>query len=340
MDFSSGSLFTRRGYLEPLEHHGCAGPATGWQPLHLAQAPAYLKTHSWGEFVFDFALAGAYEQLGLPYYPKLVCCVPFTPVPGPRLLAADDDGRRAVADALVQQARAQNCSGAHVLFPTAHEAQLLGELGWLRRVQPRYLWRNAGHGNFDGFLQSLNSKQRKNIRRERSRLAGHALDIRWQAAEELTAAEWPQMYELYCATYAARGQDAYLNLECLRDWGRNFPRDMLFCIAREHSAPVAMAFYFRDGDALYGRHWGASVRVDGLHFELCYYRGVDYCIEHRLQLFDAGVQGEHKLTRGFVMELAHSAHWFAQTRLRTSIAQWFEQERRTLAALLHQRSAF
>ncbi|HVT35399.1 MAG TPA: GNAT family N-acetyltransferase [Nevskiaceae bacterium] len=337
MDFERGSLFTRSSYLDPLEHCGCASPAAGWTPAHVetaaGRAPAYLKMHSWGEFVFDFALARAYEQHGLRYYPKLVCSVPFTPVPGPRLLAADHTGRRKLADALIGRARERKCSGAHVLFCTKDEADLLADAGWLTRVQPRYLWRNGGYADFETFLSTLNSKQRKNIRRERRGIVESGLDIRWQSAEELDARDWPQLFRLYASTYAMRGQDAYLNLDCLRQWGENFPRALRFCIARDRGEPVAMAFFFEEGDALYGRHWGASVQLSGLHFELCYYRGIEWCIERGLQLFDAGVQGEHKLARGFAEELAHSAHWFAHDALRAPIRAWFEQERRALAAV-------
>ena len=335
VDFPSESLFTTAAYLEPLEQPGCADAAAGWLPQHLVlpqgRAPVYLKTHSWGEFVFDFAIARAYEQHGLPYYPKLVSCVPFTPVPGPRLLAADDAGRRVLAQALMEQARAQHCSSAHVLYLPEDEAALLVPLGWLRRVQPRYLWRNAGYAEFEDFLGALNAKQRKNLRRERRLVQDSGLAIEWRTAAEVTEKEWPLLHALYASTYHARGQPPYLTPACLRQWGRNFGSRMLFCMAREQGELSAMAFFFRDGDALYGRHWGARAHYDSLHFELCYYRGIEYCIEHRLALFDAGVQGEHKLTRGFVTEAAHSAHWFAHSAFRAPVARWFEEERRVLS---------
>lgn len=330
-DFPSYGLFTGADYLEPLELSGCAAPDTGWTPAHLQldgglRAPAYLKTDSWGEFVFDFQIAQAYAQLRLRYYPKLVCAVPFTPVPGPRLLAPDADGRRRLAAALVERAQAQRCSGAHILFLPEAEARELPE-GWLRREQLRYVWRNTGASSFDGFLDALPGKQRKNIRRERRRVAESGLDICWQAAPEIAEDDWPRLYELYASTYERRGQRPYLNLDCLRMWAQRLGARLQFCVARERGRPVALAFFFEDGGSLCGRHWGADGFHDGLHFELCYYRGIERCLERGIGHFDAGVQGEHKLARGFHAERAHSAHWFIEERLRGAIADFFDRER-------------
>lgn len=343
MDTSYG-LFTSPQYLEPLESSGCASRATGWRPAHLdlggqRRLPCYEKSHSWGEFVFDFEIAQAYAARGLEYYPKLVSCVPFTPVPGPRLLAADAGGQRALAQALRDRASDGGHSGAHLLFLPPAEAALLEPLGWLRRDQLRYLWRNRGYTGFEDFLGRLSAKKRKNIRRERRLLAESGLAVHWRAGSELSDAEWPQVFELYASTYRVRGQQPYLNLACLRQWAEHFGERMQFCLAHEAGRLAAMAFFFRDGDTLYGRHWGAGAAYDALHFELCYYRGIDYCIEHRLALFDAGVQGEHKQARGFDAELSHSAHWFAAPDLHQIIGRFLARERAALAGHLQELSA-
>lgn len=335
----AAALFTSPAYLEPLEQHGCVRPQSGWTPLPLtlsdnAYAPCYLKTHSWGEFVFDFQIARAYAQRGLDYYPKLVCCVPFTPVPGPRLLAADDAGRFALADALREQARAHGASSAHVLYPSEAEAALLTTRGWLLREQPRYLWLNRGYADFDAFLAALSAKRRKNVRRERRHVASLGLQIEWRAAPALSAAEWKTVYALYASTYEIRGQAPYLNRACLQAWGERCGAAMQFCLARRDGRIEAMAFFFRDGDALYGRHWGARVDEPLLHFELCYYQGIDHAIRHHLRLFDAGVQGEHKLLRGFDPVTAHSLHWYAHEDFHAALAAHYAAERRAVAEQL------
>lgn len=328
---SSYGLFTDPLYLDALETSACIGADSGWRPLPLVldgvgRLPCYEKDHSWGEFVFDFQIAQAYARHRLAYYPKLVCCVPYTPVPGPRLLAADASGQRALAAALVEHAQQGGHSGAHILYLPEHEAALLPE-PWLRRVQPRYVWRHRGETTFEDLLDRLPSKQRKNIRRERRRVEQSGLDIQWHRADQLADDEWPRLYTLYASTYEARGQVPYLNLACLRLWAHSFGERMMFCIAREHGIALAMAFFFEDQGSLYGRHWGAARHVDGLHFELCYYQGLERCLQRGLLHFDAGVQGEHKRTRGFEPELSHSAHWFAHEGFREAIAPAFAAER-------------
>jgi predicted N-acyltransferase len=325
------TLFTDPAYIDALERSGCASPANGWTPRHLdgahGRVVCYEKNHSWGEFVFDFELARVYRQMGLRYYPKLVACAPFTPVPGPRLLAADDAGRLALARQLRDLA-ADGRSGAHVLFVDPHELSLLESDGWIARAQPRYVWRAHGAQDFDGFLATLNSKKRKNIRAERRKLG--AFDIGWCPGASLNDDEWRRAFALYANTYAQRGQEPYLNLACLRAWAAAFGERMQFCVARHGGRIVAIAFFFEDGDTLYGRHWGADAHYDALHFELCYYQGIDRCFARGLTRFDAGVQGEHKLARGFAAELAYSAHHFVHAGLREAIARAFGDERARL----------
>lgn len=328
----ASGLFTSADYLEPLAASGCVIPESGWTavPLQLsesAQAPCYLKTHSWGEFVFDFQIAQAYEQQGLAYYPKLVCCVPFTPVPGPRLLAADDRGRAALAEALLVHAGRCSASSVHVLYPAAPDRDALRGPQWLTREQMRYLWRNRDYGDFDAFVAALSSKRRKNLRRERRQVADAGFEIGWRRGDALSTAEWRRIWLLYANTYRVRGQQPYLNLDCLQQWAARLGERMQFCLAQRDDDLCAMAFFFRDGETLYGRHWGASVDEPLLHFELCYYRGIEYAISQGLQCFDAGVQGEHKLLRGFDPERAYSMHHFRHHGMQEAIARYFERER-------------
>lgn len=326
---SAGALFTTAEYLQPLEATGCAVPATGWQRLPQLPGPWYAKGHSWGEFVFDFAWAQAHERLGLPYYPKLLCAIPFTPVTGPRL------GRDAAATAAlaVEFARDHRLSGAHVLFLPDEEAAVLASGGWLRREQLRFTWSNQGYADFDGFLAAMAGKKRRNIQQERRALAAHGLTVEWRTARQVEDGEWERLHALYARTYEVRGQEAYFSAECLRSWADSFPDEMLFCLARDPAGTLcALAYFFRDRDALYGRHWGCAQDFAFLHFELCYYQGIEWCIREGLSRFDAGVQGEHKLARGFLPGRALSAHWIAHEGLRSRLGQVLERERALVAA--------
>lgn len=324
-------LFCSPEYLQALLDSGCVAADKGWKPVELAPgAPCYEKAHSWGEFVFDHAFANAYEQRGQDYYPKLVSCVPFTPVPGPRLRSA------ANAQRMLELMHERRCSSAHALFLLADEAAMLERDGWLRREQPRYVWHNADYGGFDDFTARLNSKRRKNIRHERRDLADAALRIEWRAGNTLSPAEWPRVFALYAGTYAMRGQPPYLNRDCLQRWAASFGERMQFCLAWQGDELSAMAFYFLDGDTLYGRHWGSATDLPGLHFELCVYQGIEYAIRHRLKRFDAGVQGEHKLLRGFTPELSLSMHWFAHAGFREAIADYLRRERKLVERELGQ----
>ncbi|HEY0973885.1 MAG TPA: peptidogalycan biosysnthesis protein [Solimonas sp.] len=316
---AADSLFTQPAYLEPLIDSGCVGPETGWTPL--APPGVYRKAHSWGEFVFDHAFAEAYARHGLDYYPKLTVCTPFTPVPASRVASREQAG------ALQALATEQAASGVHALFLPEQEARQLEQAGWLRREQARYVWRQRGHADFDGFLAALNHKRRKNIRHERRQIAEAGYRIEWRRAAELDAALWTRVFAHYVDTYRARGMAPYLNLDCLRRWARVFPEAFWFCLAFHGDDCVAMAWYFEDGDRLCGRHWGSDGGHALLHFELCCYQGIARAIERGLSLFDAGVQGTHKLLRGFDAERSHSAHWFAHEGFREAIGRYLQRER-------------
>jgi predicted N-acyltransferase len=336
-----GALFTGEAYLSALHDSGAASAENGWTFLNnlegLAEAPCYLKAHSWGEFVFDFEFARAYQQYGLAYYPKLVCAVPFTPVTGPRLGAHVDSAK------LLTLCEQHCASSAHVLFLPDEEADLLAAQGWLRRHDLRFVWHNRGYGDFEEFLAALASKKRKNIRAERRKVQTLNLDIRWQRAGEFSPVQWDEIYALYASTYAMRGQAPYLNQDCLMRWAKNLPEQFLFCVASQGKAMLAMAFFFCDGERLYGRHWGSLIEADSLHFELCYYRAIEYCIAQGLSLFDAGVQGDHRLLRGFEPCRTQSMHSFADARFSTAIGDFLARERAMQAqrlAIMQEKTAF
>ena len=329
-----GQLFVSTEYLAPLAEQGCISPESGW--VQQALNSAYLKTHSWGEFVFDFAWANAYAQHGLSYYPKLVLCSPFTPVPGPRLLGNTPDD-------IVALAKQQQCSSAHVLFCLDDEAAELEQAGWLRREDLRFVWRNQGYSSFDEFLACLSQKKRKNIKRERRRVAEAGVQIRWASATEIGQSQWPVIYQLYASTYAMRGQTPYLNQACMQAWAQSLTEKFQFCLAYHDDDLIAMAFFFVDGDALYGRHWGAAANYHSLHFELCYYQGIEYAIAQGLTRYDAGVQGDHKVARGFDPQTSTSMHWIAHEGFRDAIANWLQQERQAIhqqCAVIDEHSAF
>lgn len=331
MGMMPGALFLEPAYLDALRDSRSADADSGWLPqASPGPAPCWRKSHSWGEFVFDQAFAQAYERAGGRYYPKRVCALPYTPVPGPRLGTQP----ALAAAALRQQCTEGGESGAHVLFLPEAEAQavLAEDPAWLPRLDLRFVWENSGYVDFDAFLAALPGKRRKRIRAERRQVGEHGLRIDWCHGGELDAAQWQRIYALYASTYAMRGQAPYLAPECLRAWGQAFGPRMPLCLARAQGEIVAMAFYFDDGDTLYGRHWGAAADFRQLHFELCYYQGIDYAIHRRRRRFDAGVQGGHRLKRGFRAEYSRSLHWFADPGLRAAVARYLEQERAQVQA--------
>lgn len=315
----AGALFTEPRYLQAL-HVQAATERSGWQLLDDVGPITYLKSHSWGEFVFDFEFANAYQRAGLAYYPKMLCAVPFSPVTGPRLFGRTGSDLR-------QQCHAHSASGVHVLFLSAEERDVLATDGWHSRCDIRFVWQDRDYGDFDGFLAALNSKRRKNIRRERRKITESGFRIEWMQAADIPEYLWPRLYGLYASTYQMRGQQPYLDEACLRAWGQALPEQMLFCLAWDGDDQcLAMAMFFREADCLYGRHWGAAIDVDALHFELCYYQGIEFCLAQKLSHFDAGVQGGHRLLRGFEPVLSHSAHYFADERFHDLIGNFLARE--------------
>lgn len=337
----TGHPFVRHAFLESLESTGCVGGDSGWTPQHLAvrdahgtivaAVPQYLKSHSWGEFIFDMSWAQGYARAGLEYYPKLLSAIPFTPVTGPRLLVRADvetDGLRdSLAELLIESARATGASGAHVNFTTAADQAALERAGFMRRHDCRFLWRNAGYRDFDDFIDRFRADKRKKVRRERRRVAESGIVFRTMCGEQLDDALWRVVFGFSERTFLRHGNGHYLSVDFLRLVSRLLPRTIVVKIAERDGMPVAAAIFFQDADALYGRYWGSARVEDSLHFEACYYQGVDYCIEHGLRTFDPGTQGEHKIARGFEPTRTCSAHWLAHPGYSDAIARYLQRER-------------
>ncbi|TAJ51066.1 MAG: GNAT family N-acetyltransferase [Nevskiaceae bacterium] len=350
--FPAAYPFIRHDWLRALEEHGCAAPDSGWTPCHLlleddagnllAAAPLYLKAHSWGEFVFDFAWAEGAQQAGIRYYPKLLSAVPFTPSTGPRLGARDEASRAQLIAALLQLPEHSGTSSWHGLFLSATEAEACAEQGALRRHDLQFHWHNrpgGGYADFEDFLAALSHDKRKKIRQERRKLAGSGLGFDTLPGEAFGEAQWAELYALYANTYEERGQPPYLSLEFFLDYARRPGSPVRVTVARDGVRTVAMALLLQDGNRLYGRHWGAAERYDGLHFETCYYQGVQHCIREGLAVYDAGAQGEHKLARGFDPVMTHSVHSISDPRLAQAVAHALSRERLLVAARLEQLQA-
>lgn len=341
----TGQPFLRHEFLAALEDSGAACPDTGWSPAHvtlesddelLAAMPLYAKSHSMGEFVFDWGWADAYARAGLEYYPKLVSMVPFSPVTGPRLLlapnAADPEHLRAtLADAAVNLAAERGLSSVHWLFPAEDDLPLLTERGALRRDDVQYHWHNRGYAEFEDFLAGFTSKRRKAARRERRRVREQGITFRVLDGHALHEPWLDFVFQCYAMTYLERGRPPYLNRAFFRQIAQTLPDSVRVIAALEGESPIGMAFCLCDGEALYGRYWGSLKSVDCLHFETCYYQGIDLCIREGLQRFEPGTQGQFKLARGFEPTAVYSAHWIAHAGGREAIADFLRAERQAVA---------
>ncbi|MFV0276041.1 MAG: GNAT family N-acetyltransferase [Parahaliea sp.] len=332
--------FLRHHFLHGLETSGCTTGDSGWQPCHLllrdgdalvALLPLYLKSHSWGEYVFDWAWADAWRRLGQDYYPKLVSAIPFTPATGPRLRCAEGYSQAQLwptaLAALRDFAGEEALSSWHLLFPEHTTSDALRELGCPQRLAVQFHWLNQGYGSFDDFLASFASRKRKNLRRERARVAEQGISLRRLQADEISPAHWARFHHFYQITYAKRsGHGGYLSKAFFTEVAAGMGEQVMMVVAEQGGEPVAAALYFRSRDTLYGRYWGCAREFDCLHFEACYYQGIDYCIEQGLQRFDPGAQGEHKIQRGFTPVYTYSNHWIADRRLAAAVEQFTREE--------------
>lgn len=325
--------FLQYDFLALIEAHA-ATPATGWQAKHLALLeddtvrgfmPLYAKQHSFGEFVFDQSWAQAYQQQGLNYYPKLLNAIPFTPCPGPRVLG-DHQAKRLLLQQATALCKEQGYSGIHSLFVNAADKIVLNKAEFLPRHDCVYRWQNQDFSCFDDYLMALRRDKRKKIRQERRKIAASDIQIQWLCGDQIEDVLWPQLYRLYCNSYWIRGQQPYLPEAFFRQIATAMPKQFLICLASHNQQPIAAAYYYRDAQRLYGRHWGADADYHSLHFELCYYQGIDYCIANGLAEFDAGVQGQHKHARGFEATQTTSMHWIADDNFRSAIANFLQRE--------------
>lgn len=331
----TGNPFVSYDFLSILEESGCVGGRTGWTPCHLATEggvmPLYLKNHSQGEYVFDHGWAQAYEQAGGRYYPKLQSAAPFSPVTGPRLLAVDQAAQKRLLDGAIALTDQLSASSLHVTFPTVQEWSLMGEQGLLLRQDQQFHWTNNGYRTFDDFLAALSSSHRKTIRRER-RLAQEGLTIEALTGADLTEDAWDAFFAFYMDTGSRKWGRPYLNRLFFSLLGERMADRVLLMIARRDGKPVAGALNLIGSDALYGRHWGAVEEIPFLHFELCYYQAIEHAIRLGLPRVEAGAQGEHKVSRGYLPVAVYSAHYIADPALRGPVARYLEQERAAVEA--------
>lgn len=342
----AGHPFVNRDFLGILERHGMAGQECGWKARHLIARdsdgttlgilPLYLRANSHGDFIHDWSWAAAYRQLGKPYYPKLLSGLPHTPAAGPRLLVrcGEDAGRirHALIEAAVEQVVEHGLSSWHVAFPAGHEIAVLRRHGLLVSHDVQFHWRNRGYGDFTEFLGTFNAERRRKVRAERRRVAESGLSIEVRHGDEIDRAEWPALHRLYAATFAKHGNHAAFTPAAFADLASAPGRRMVAFIARERNDPVAISICFRSDDTLYGRYWGAVASHHSLHFELCFYRGIDYCLREGLAAFEPGAGGEHKVARGFEPTVVRSCHWIADARMRHLLGRHLERQRPAVLA--------
>ena len=334
-----GNPFVSHAFLACVEESGSAGKRTGWLPQHaalrdatgrlVACAPMYAKSHSYGEYVFDHGWANAFERAGGRYYPKLQIASPFSPVPGPRFLIRPGSGV-SVADlgaAVVQACEQLNLSSVHATFCTEAEWRELGAAGWLQRLGMQFHWHNHGYRCFDDFLAAMSSRKRKTLRRERRDAQGCGLEFVTLRGSEIGPREWHAFHRFYTSTVDRKWGSAYLTPEFFPLLGKALGDRVVLMLALEGGAPVAGALNLMGSDTLYGRNWGCDRDYPFLHFELCYYRAIDFAIEHGLARVEAGAQGEHKIQRGYLPAETYSAHWIRHDGLRRAVADFLEEER-------------
>ncbi|MEZ5827608.1 MAG: GNAT family N-acetyltransferase [Hyphomicrobiales bacterium] len=337
--------FVSHAFLKALEESGSATRETGWLPQHLlyedgkgtllACMPCYLKSHSQGEYVFDHGWAEAYMRAGGDYYPKLQASVPFTPVPGPRLLTRARDHTADHQAILLEAGRTLvdelGVSSLHVTFMTQSEWELAGQLGYLRRTDQQFHWRNEGYETFDDFLGALSSRKRKVIKKERREALDDGITIEWITGRDLTEAHWDAFFAFYMDTGSRKWGSPYLTRTCFSLLGETMADELLLVLAKRDGQYIAGALNVIGADTLYGRYWGATESQPFLHFEVCYYQAIEHAIQHRLARVEAGAQGAHKLARGYLPAETYSAHYIADPALRRAVADYLKRERFAVA---------
>ena len=332
--------FVAHAFLSALEDSGSVTAGTGWQPAHIlveqagaaiAAAPMYVKTHSYGEYVFDHGWAQAFERAGGEYYPKLQVAVPFTPATGPRLLTGGNPAaREPLARAMMAIAQKLHVSSLHITFAPQGEAEALAPLGFLQRHDQQFHWSNNGYRSFDDFLSALSSIKRKNLRRERAEALKPGIEVEWLTGNDITEAHWDAFFAFYMDTGSRKWGSPYLTREFFSLVSQSMSDRVLLILAKRNHRYIAGALNFIGSDTLYGRNWGALEHHPFLHFEICYYQAIDFAIAKGLSVVEAGAQGAHKLARGYLPVRTHSAHWIAHAGLRDAVARYLNEERRAV----------
>ena len=332
--------FLRHEFLYALEKSGSASARSGWKPKHLllkddteeilAIMPLYLKNNSMGEYVFDWSWADAYYQHGLEYYPKFVTAIPFTPSIGPRICIDANSNKldilREIINSVLQEAKRLQASSWHILFPEKDLSDAFSALGLAQRQGCQYQWFNKDYVNFDSFLLQFSSRKRKNLKKERKKIKENNIKFEWLNGNEISLEQWQIFYKFYQNTYLIRGRSAYLTLPFFLEIARLMPEKILLVLAKKDDCYIAGALSFKDNTALYGRYWGCDEEWQFLHFETCYYQGIEYCIKHKLQKFDSGAQGEHKIQRGFEPVFTYSNHWISHPQFSAAISEFIKEE--------------
>ncbi len=341
--------FMRHEFLCALESSDSVCPEAGWQPHHLvvyqaeqlvAVMPLYVKTHSYGEFVFDWAWADAFQRHGFEYYPKLLTAIPFTPATGPRLCVIDETQRHIITQLVINDIKElldnEDYSSWHLLFPETKELEQYSEFKLSKRTGCQYHWMNHDYQEFDDFLARLSSRKRKNIKRERRRVTEQGIQLKRITGINITSQQLFDFYTFYQATYYKRARRGYLTFEFFEQIHKLMPEQLMLVMAYVEQQPIAAALCFQGNDTLYGRYWGCLEEFECLHFEACYYQGIEYCIEQKIRKFDPGAQGEHKISRGFEPTNTYSLHWIAHPGFRAAIDNFLEQEARGIDDYMEQ----
>jgi uncharacterized protein len=350
---AGNSPFVRHEFLSALERNGCVGQEFGWLPCHIVirsyadqligAMPMYAKTNSYGEFVFDWSWASAYDRAGIDYYPKLVCAIPYTPATGRRFLISADVERELMQSLLIETAielaRSQQCSGVHWLFTEVSDTEFLSSKGLVVRLGCQYHWKNEQYRDFDDFLDSLISRKRKKIRRERQRVMEQGLSVQILTGSDCDASTWKRIHGFYVDTFKRKSGIATLTLDFFEEIGKTMGDQVILTLVKKDQDLVACAISFRDESTLYGRFWGCLENYHSLHFETCYYQGIDYCIREGLSRFEPGAQGEHKISRGFLPTKTWSAHWIENATFRNAIRDFCQREQRIMDAQCAELSA-
>jgi len=332
-------------FLHALHESGSASPDSGWAPQYLllreggtlaAALPLYLKSHSYGEYVFDWAWADAWQRAGRRYYPKLLSAIPFTPVTGPRLLAATPGHRSVLARAAIELAQELDVSTLHCLFPTETEAAELAADGFMLRKTVQFHWTNEGFASFDDFLARMNHEKRKKVKQERRRVRDAGVEFEWKVGRDITEADWRFFVGCYDNTYAQHHSTPYLNLDFFQRIGAAMPDNLLLVLGRQAGKPLCASLDVFNQESLWGRYWGTLGFVSGLHFETCYYQAIEFCIANGIRSFEGGAQGEHKLARGLMPVTTWSAHWVADPEFARAIQKFLERESRSIGAYVNE----